>query len=159
VYGTNPPDAWHVAAIPERASPNKKYQSSVIWAHAQSRIRNMLEIWVGHHHQRAPNLTPIRSSITSADCAPIAWRERRDRVNCWAFNNGVEDPRSGGMPCERQQFLWRQRFDTCRHDRCWKEPGPSPMPCTHNAAHAAVKGIAGARHQSGPVIVGSRGLC
>jgi hypothetical protein len=56
------------------------------------------------------------------------------------------------MACERQQFLWRQRFDTCRHDRCWKEPGPSPLPCAHNAAHGAVRDIIRAGHQSLPVV-------
>jgi hypothetical protein len=94
----------------------KVHQSSIIRAPTQSnrKYASYLEIRVRRRPAARANsgTDAIVDNVRELCFHGTEQSTPRSRRNCWAVNDGVEDVRSGGMPCEREQLWWWQRFDT-----------------------------------------------
>lgn len=111
--------------------------------------------------QRAPTRAPMRSSITSANCASMARsRARRDRCGIVGPSMMASRTReaagwrvSASSSCDANDSILRG------HDQSWRAPGH--LPCAHLSSTSALCGAWSRKRDcrsSAPVVVGSRGL-
>ena len=140
----------------------KEHQSSITRADAGPRnTQHTLRYGSAAAQQRAPTRAPMRSSITSANCASMARsRARRDR-------DGIVGP-SMMASRTREAAGCRVSASSCgggndsilqRYNQSWTAPGPWPY--AHLSSTSALCGAWSRKRDcksSAPVVVGSRGL-